>query len=62
MTPHRLLKLLFDDVLVGMIFGYIKLDSHREKAGNNEKTHLFLSMPLISGCHELSDHDIYCEV
>ena len=32
-TPHRLLKLLFDDVLVGMIFGYIKLDSHREKAG-----------------------------
>ena len=41
-TPLRLLKLFFDDVLVDMIFGYTKLYSHREKANisfefNNEK-------------------------
>ena len=31
-TPLRLLELLFDDILVDMIGGYIKLYSHREKA------------------------------
>ena len=41
-TPVRLLKLFFDDVLVDMIFGYTKLCSHREKANisfefNNKK-------------------------
>ena len=45
-TPLRLLKLLFDDVLVDMIFGYTKLYSHREKANisfefNNEKIRWF---------------------
>ena len=32
MTPLRLLKLFFDDVLVDMIVGYTKFCSHREKA------------------------------
>ena len=32
MTLLKLLKLLFDDVFVDMIFGYTKLYSHREKA------------------------------
>ena len=31
-TPLRLLKLFFGDVLVDMIVGYIKLYSYREKA------------------------------
>ena len=31
-TPLRLLKLFFDDVLVEMIFGYTKFYSHREEA------------------------------
>ena len=65
--PLRLLELFFDDVLVdtcyssmvGMIFGYTKLYSHREKAGisfeiTNEKIRLFLSMLLLSGCHKAS--------
>ena len=30
-TPLRLLKLFFDDVLVVMIVGYTKFYSHREK-------------------------------
>ena len=47
-TPLRLLKLFFDDVLVDMIVGYIKLYiSHREKADisheiTNEKKLLIL--------------------
>ena len=31
-TPLRLLKLFFDDVLVVMIVGYTNFYSHREKA------------------------------
>ena len=31
-TPLRLLELFVDDVLVNMIFGYTKLNSHKEKA------------------------------
>ena len=31
-APLRLLELFFDDLLVDMIFGYIKLYSHRGKA------------------------------
>ena len=63
-TALRLLKLLFDDVLVDMIFGFTKLYSHREKAGisfeiTNEKVWLFLSMLLLSGCHTLPDHKMY---
>ena len=34
-TPLRLLELLFDNVLVNMIFGYTKLYSYREKGGTN---------------------------
>ena len=59
-TPLRLLELFFDDVLVGMIFGYTKLHSHRDKAGisfkiTNKKMCLFLSMLLFSWCHKLPD-------
>ena len=60
MTPLRLLKLLFDDVLVDMIVGYTKLYSHREKADigfeiTKEKIRFILSMLLLSECHKLPD-------
>ena len=32
-TPLRLLIFIFDDILVEIMFGYTKLDNHREKAG-----------------------------
>ena len=61
-TPLRFLELFFDDVLVGMIFGYTKLYSNRGKADisfetTNEKKNIrsFLSMLLLSGCHKLPD-------
>ena len=65
-TLLRLLKLLFDDILVDMIFGYTKLHSHREKANisfeiTNEKIRLFSSMLLLSGCHKLPDRKMYWE-
>ena len=65
-APLRLLELLFDDVLVDIIFGYTKLHSHREKAGisfeiTKEKIRLFLSMLLLSGCHKLADCKMYWE-
>ena len=46
-TRLRLFELFFDDVLVRMIVGYTKLQSHREKADisfeiTNKKIHLFL--------------------
>ena len=49
-----------------MIVGYTKLYSHREKAGTsfeitNEKIRLFLSVLLLSGCHNLPDRKIYWE-
>ena len=48
-TALRLLKLLFNDVLVDMIVGYNKLYSHREKTDisfeiTNEKICLFLKV------------------
>ena len=63
-TPLRLLLLLFNDVLVDMIFGYTKLYSHTEKAGpsfeiTTEKIRLFLNMLLLSGCHKLPDRNLY---
>ena len=65
-TPLRLLELLFDDVLVDMIFGFTKLYSHREKVGisfeiTNEKLRLFSRMLLLGGCHKLQDHYMYWE-
>ena len=61
-NPLRLLELLFDNVLVDMIFGFTNLYSHREKTGisfgiTNEKVRLFLSMQAsllqtISKCKE----------
>ena len=65
MTPLRLLELLFDDVLVDVIVGYIMLYSHREKTvigfeTNDKKIPLFVSMLLLSGCHKLPDRKIYC--
>ena len=65
-TPLRLLILLFNDVLVDMIFGYTKFYSHREKAGisfeiTNEKIRLFLSMLLLSGYHNFPARNIYWE-
>ena len=55
-TPQRLLELFVNKVLIGS----------REKAGisfeiDNEKLRLFLSMLLLSGCHELPDCEIYWE-
>ena len=52
MTPLRLLKLFFEDVLVNLTFCYIKLYSYREKADisfeiTNEKIFLFLTILLL---------------
>ena len=65
-TPFRLLELFFGYVLVDMIIGYTKLHSHREKTDigfdiANEKVRLFLSMPLLSGCHKLPDRKMNWE-
>ena len=64
MTPVKLLELLFDDVLVDILFGYTKLRSHREKASisfeiTNRYIRLFFSMLLLSGCHKLPDRQMY---
>ena len=64
MTRLRLLKLLFDDVLIDVIACYTKLYSHREKGDisfeiTNEKICLFLSMLLFSGCHKLPDRKMF---
>ena len=66
MTPLKLLKLFFDDVLVNMIVGYTKLYSHREKADisfkiTDEKIRSFLNMPLLSGCHKVLDRKMCWE-
>ena len=66
LTPLRLLKLFFDDVVVDMIADYIKLHSHREKTDisfeiTNEKIRLILSMLLLSGCRKLPDCKMYWE-
>ena len=66
-TAVRLLKLLFNDVLVDMIVGYNKLYSHREKTDfsfeiTNEKICLFLSILLLSGCHKLLVRKMYWEM
>ena len=63
-APLTILELFFDDVLVNMIAGYIKLYSHKEKADitfeyTNEKILSFLSMLLLNGCHNLPGHKIY---
>ena len=60
MTPLRLLKLFFNDVLLDMNFCYTKLYSHKEKADisfeiTNENICLFLSMLLLSGYHKLPE-------
>ena len=65
-TPLRLLELFVDDVLVNIIFGNTKLNSHKEKAGisleiTNKKICLFLSMPLLSRWHGLTDRKMYWE-
>ena len=65
-TPLRLLKLFFDEVLADMIVGYIKLYTHRKKADirfeiTNEKTRLFFTMLLLSGSHKLPDRKMYWE-
>ena len=56
--------LSFDEVLVDTIFGYTMLYSHKEKAGISfeiatEKTRLFLSMLLLSGCYRLPAPDTF---
>ena len=62
--PLSLLKVFFNDLLVGMIVGYTKVYSHREKADisfeiTNEDVNLFQSMLLLSGCQKLPDYKIY---
>ena len=64
MTTLRLLELFFHDITVGMIVGYTKLYSHREKADISfEVTYVrilsFLSMLLLSGYHQLLDCKMY---
>ena len=59
-------QIIFDDVLVDMIFGYTKLYSHREKADisfeiTNWKIPLFSTMLLLCGCHKLPNHRIHWE-
>ena len=59
-TPVKLLELFFDDVLVDMIVDYTKLYNHRGKIDigfeiTKEQTHLFFSILLLSGCHQLPD-------
>ena len=66
MTPVRLLKLFFEDVLVNLTFCYIKLYSYREKADlsfeiTNENICLFLTILLLRGCYKLSDRKMYWE-
>ena len=60
----RLPELFFDDVLVGMTAGYTTSYSHRERADisfeiTNEKIRLFVSMPLLSGCHKPPGRKMY---
>ena len=62
-TPLKLLELFFDDVLVDMIVDYTKLYNHREKIDirfeiTKEQIHLFFSILLLSGCHQLPDHQM----
>ena len=62
-TPLKLLELFFDDVLVDMIVDYTKLYNHREKIDigfeiTKEQTHLFFSILLLSGCHQLPDRQM----
>ena len=59
MTPLRLLKLFFDDVLVDMIVGYTKFYSHRERAdisfeNTNEKIEQQVCSTKIVSAIELS--------
>ena len=61
-TPFRLLKLFFDDVLVDLIVGY----SHRERVDIsfeiiNEKNRLFLIVLPLRGYHKLPDREMYWE-
>ena len=65
-TFLRLVQLFFDDVLVGMIVGYTKLQNHRDKVDvcfeiTHEKIRLFLCMLLLSWCHKLLDSKMYRE-
>ena len=60
MPGLRLLELICDDVLVDMIVGYTKLNSHREKADISfEVTRLFLSMLLHSRCNKFPYRTMY---
>ena len=57
-------RVILCDVIVDLIFGYIKLYS-RETGTNfeiaNEKNRLFLCMLLLNGYHKLPDHKMYWE-
>ena len=64
MTPYH--TTFFDDILVDIIVGYMKLYSHKEKTDisfgiTNEKIGLFLSMLLPNGWHNLPDCKMYWE-
>ena len=64
MTPYH--TTFFDDILVDIIVGYMKLYSHKEKTDisfgiTNEKIGLFLSMLLPNGWHNLPDRKMYWE-
>ena len=62
-TPLRLLKLFFDNVLVDMVFGFTKLYSHREKAGISFEIIMkkFACFYACCGCHKLPDRKMYWE-
>ena len=64
-TSLRLLELFFDDVLVDMIVGYTKLYSEKADTSfeiTNEKIRLFLSMLLLTRCHNHPDRKMHWEM
>ena len=48
-TPLRLLELFLDDVLVDVIFGHTKSNSHSEKSNNSKKFNKKNSLILKNG-------------
>ena len=65
-TPLRHFESFFDDTLVDMIVGHIKLYSHREKEGTsfeitNETFCLFLAMLMLKRCQKLPKCKMYWE-
>ena len=66
LTHLRLLELFFEEILIDMIFGYIKQYGHTENVDisfeiTSKKIRLFASKLLLSGCHKPSERKMYQE-